>query len=136
LEELDVNRSTFYNWYRRYEEEGYEGLANREPNPKRFWNKIPLGVREQIVAIALELPEKSPRELAWHITDTQGYYICESSVYRILKAYDLITSPAYIVMSAKDKFSQPTKRVNELWQTDFSVLQQRQRKYNCSCLLV
>jgi transposase-like protein len=37
LEELDVNRSSFYNWYGRYAEEGYEGLANREPNPRRFW---------------------------------------------------------------------------------------------------
>ncbi len=41
-------------------------------------------------------------------------------MYRILKLFDLITSPAYIVISASDKFKNPTKRVNELWQTDFS----------------
>ena len=28
LRELDVGRSSFYRWYRRYEEEGYEGLRN------------------------------------------------------------------------------------------------------------
>lgn len=39
---------------------------------------------------------------------------------RILKAYDLITSPVYILLSAADKFKHPTKRVNELWQTDFT----------------
>ncbi len=33
---------------------------------------------------------------------------------------DLITSPAYILLSAKDRFQHPTRRVNELWQTDFT----------------
>jgi putative transposase len=122
LEELDVNRSTFYDWYRRYLEDGYEGLANKCPTPRRFWNKIPVTIKEQIVDMALESPEKSPRELAWHITDSQGYYISESSVYRILKAYDLIASPAYIVLSARDKFPHQTSRIHELWQTDFTYL--------------
>jgi transposase InsO family protein len=124
LEELYVNRSTFYDWYRRYREHGYDGLADRKAGPRRFWNKIPERIKEQIVDIALEDEnvEKSPRELAWHITDTQGYYISESSVYRILKSYDLITSPAYIVMSAREKFTHPTRSINELWQTDFTYL--------------
>jgi transposase InsO family protein len=43
-------------------------------------------------------------------------------VYRILKLNDLITSPAYTVLSAKDKFDQPTTRINQLWQTDFTYL--------------
>jgi len=120
LKELGVNRSTFYNWYRRYLEYGYDGLADKKPGPRKFWNKIPEPVKEQVVDIALDQPDKSPRELAWFITDNEGYFISESSVYRILKSYDLITSPAYIVLSAKDKFEHPTQRVNELWQTDFS----------------
>jgi len=118
--ELDMSRSTFYGLYRRYLRYGYDGLADRKPVAGKFWNKIPENVKEQIVETALDYPEKSPRELAWHITDKDGYYISESSVYRILKACDLITSPAYILVSAKDKFENPTKQVNELWQTDFS----------------
>jgi putative transposase len=120
LEELDVNRSSFYEWYRRYEAEGYDGLAMRKSIARKFWNKIPEMERERVVSIALEHAEKSPRELACHITDTRGYYLSESSVYRILKANDLIPSPAYIVMAASDKFHHPTKRVHELWQTDFT----------------
>jgi putative transposase len=77
-------------------------------------------VRDQVVQIALARPELSPRELAWHITDTEGYFISESSVYRILKAFDLITSPAFVLVKAADRFQHPTERVNELWQTDFS----------------
>ena len=120
LKELDVSRSTYYQWYGKYTEEGFEGLSNRKSNPKRIWNRIPDEEREKVVAIALELPDQSPRQLAWHITDKYGYYISESSVYRILKQYDLIPSPAYIVMSASDKFKHPTRRINELWQTDFT----------------
>ena len=125
LEELGINRSTFYNWYRRYSEDGYDGLADKRPNARRFWNKIPESVKEEVVQIALEHPDKSPRELAPYIIDTQGNFISESSVYRILKEYDLITSPNYIVMSAKDSFTNPTKRVHELWQTDFTYFSRR-----------
>ena len=114
LEELDIPRSTFYGWYRRYTEDGYNGLSDGKPQPKKFWNRIPEVVKDQVVEIALDRPEQSPRELAWHITDTYSYYISESSVYRILKSYDLITSPAYIVVSAADRFKDPTKGIHEL----------------------
>jgi putative transposase len=122
LVELDINRSTFYGWYKRYADGGYDGLAVKTPQRQRFWNAIPPHVRSRVVETALEHEDKSPRELAWFITDTQGYYISESSVYRILKSHDLITSPNYTVLSAKDKFEQPTVRVNEMWQTDFTYL--------------
>lgn len=67
--------------------------------------------------MALEL---TPRELVWHITDSHGAFISESSVYRKLRDYDLVTSPAYIVLSAADQFRHKTKRMHELWQTDFT----------------
>jgi len=120
LLELNINRSTFYKWYRRYEEGGFEALANRYRPPKQFWNAVPPWERQRVVETALEHPEKSPRELAWHITDTRGYYVSESTVYRILKANDLVTSPAYTVITAQGKFPHPTQAPNELWQTDFT----------------
>ena len=120
LSELNINRSTFYNWYGRYEQGGPDALATRYRPPERFWNEIPPWEKKRIVDTALEHPEKSPRELAWHITDKQGYYISGSTVYRILKAHDLVTSPVYTVVSAHERFPQPTKAVNELWQTDFT----------------
>jgi transposase len=120
LKELDVPKSTFYGWYRRYESSGFDGLEDRSGGPNRFWNRIPDTEREKVVKLALESPEKTPRELTFDIIDKEGYFISESSVYRILKAFDLISSPAYIVLSASDKFKHPTMRINELWQTDFT----------------
>ena len=112
LDEFGICRSTFYRWYGRYLEYGYDGLADHKPSPRKFWNKIPQTVKDQVVKIALERPEQSSRELAWHITDTYGYYISESSVYRILKSHDLITSPAYILISAADHFQNPTESMS------------------------
>jgi len=120
LRELGVPRSTFYDWYRRYHQQGVDGLSDQHPGPGSFWNQIPDSMRQQVIDTALAQPEASPRELAWQITDTQDYFISESSVYRILKRCDLITSPAYILLSAKDHFQDPTHRINELWQTDFT----------------
>ncbi len=120
LAELQVSRSTFYRWYRLYLDHGYDGLIDEKSSPRRFWNRIPDEEREKVKEIALEETDKSPRELAWHITDERGYYISESSVYKILREYDLLTSPHYIVMSAADSFKHKTKRINELWQTDFT----------------
>ena len=120
LRELNINRSTFYKWYERYQEGGYEALENRYRPPKHFWNAVPPWEKEKVVETALEHPDLSPRELAIHITDKREYSISESTVYRILKARDLVTSPVYNVITALDKFPQPTKAVNELWQTDFT----------------
>ena len=58
--ELQVSRSTFYEWYRRYLEEGPEGLAQKKPSRKQFWNRIPDTVNDQIVELALEYSAESP----------------------------------------------------------------------------
>jgi putative transposase len=122
LWELGITRNTFYKWYRRYRVGGDAALAPHLHDRRRFWNALPPWVRKRVVETALDQPEKSPPELAWQMTDTQGYFISESSVYRILKATDLITSPAFTVLSAKDRFDQPTTRINDLWQIDFTYL--------------
>lgn len=120
LEELDIPRSTFYRWYARYQVAGMLGLEDEPTAPHQFWNRIPESVRDRVVHLALACPEQSPRQLAWFLTETEGYFISESSVYRILKRFDLITSPAFTVVSASDCFRNPTRRVNEIWQTDFT----------------
>ena len=120
LEELGVPRSSFYRWYRNFQEDGLEGLKNKPPQDKSFWNRIPGSVREQVVELALEHPDQSSRQLAWQFTDQEGYFISESSVYRILKGYDLLENPAFEIIPVKEKFEKPTNRVNEMWQTDFT----------------
>jgi transposase InsO family protein len=120
LRHLGVPRSTFYGWYQRYEAGGFEGLHNQKPAPRPRWNAIPKAVQEEVLDMALECTDLSPRELSCRYTDEKRYFVSESSVYRLLKAADLITSPAYVLMSASDAFQNPTTRVHEMWQTDFT----------------
>jgi RNA-directed DNA polymerase len=136
LEELQVPRSTFYRWYKQYLEAGEEGLVDHRPNPRQVWNRIPQEVRQEVVGLALEHPDRSPRQIAWLFTDQKGYFISESSTYRILKGFDLVESPAFQVMSAADHFPHPTTRIHELWQTDFTYFKiQRWGWYYLSTVL-
>jgi putative transposase len=113
-----VPRSSFYRWYQRFEEDGMARLEDKPSQAKHFWNRIPESLREPVVELALEYSDQSARQLAWQITN--GYFISESSVYRILKAYDLLENPAFEIIPVKDKFERPTRQVNEMWQTDFT----------------
>ena len=122
LDRLGIPRSTFYLWYDKYQSGGVDALEDKAPMPTRVWNRIPDNVREQIIGLALEQPELSPRELAVRFTDTKGYFVSEASVYRLLKAHDLITSPAFVVIKAANEFKDKTTAPNEMWQTDFTYL--------------
>jgi transposase-like protein len=106
LDKLGIPRATFYRWYDRYRGSGIEALADHRSRPDRVWNRIPDDVRGQIIDLALELPELSPRELAVRFTDEKKYFVSEASVYRLLKAHDLITSPAYVVIKAANEFKE------------------------------
>jgi len=122
LDQLGIPRSTFYCWYDRYRTGQAGGLQDRPPAPRRVWNKLPAAVTHRVLELALKEPQLSPPELAVSFVDRQQYFVSEASVYRLLKAHDLITSPAFILLKAADHFAQPTTAPNQLWQTDFTYL--------------
>ena len=122
LAKLGIPRTTFYRWYDLLQLGGIDALEDHRPLPGHVWNRVPDNIRQEIVSLALEEPTLSPRELAVKFTDEKRYFVSESSVYRLLKAHDLITSPAFIVMKAADAFKDKTTAINQLWQTDFTYL--------------
>lgn len=121
LRELGIHKSTFYNWYRAYLKKGSAGLLPVR-STRQQWNTIPEEQKQVVVEVALNHPVLSPRELAVKITDEQKIFISESSVYRILKAQGLITTPAHILLSAANEFTDKPCLVHQLWQTDFTYL--------------
>jgi len=120
LKELGIHKSTFYQWYNAYLTKGYDGLAAKPGRRRQYWNQIPDEEKQGIVELALEYPERSPREVAYLFTDTYKRFVSESSVYRVLKAKGLIQPPAFDLIRASDEFTDKTVRVNEMWQTDFT----------------
>ena len=122
LEKIGILPAAFYRWDNRYQTGGSEALEDRPSKPKQVWNRIPDAIRGRLVQLALDEPELSPRELATRFTDTENYFVSEASVYRLLKAHDLITSPAFIAVKAADEFKDKTTAPNQLWQTDFTYL--------------
>ena len=122
LDKLGIPRTTYYRWYDRYLEGGVEALEDRSSAPSRVWNRIPDNIRGQVVDLALDEPELSPRELAVRFTDIKSYFVSESSVYRLLKGLDLITCPAFFLIKAANEFKDKTTAPNQMWQTDFTYL--------------
>lgn len=120
LDQLGIARRTFYRWYDRYLEGGVKALEDQPSAPGRVWNRIAPDIQDQIVEMALEETELSPRELAVRFTDEKRYFVSEATVYRLLKAHDLITSPAFVVIKAAEAFHTKTVRPNQMWQTDFT----------------
>jgi transposase InsO family protein len=119
---LGIPRATFYRWCAQYQTGGPEALEDKPSRPDRVWNRIPDAVRTRLIEMALAEPDLSPRELAVRFTEQGRYFVSEASVYRLLKAHDLITSPAFIVVKAADEFHTKTTAPNQLWQTDFTYL--------------
>ena len=112
LDMLGIPRPTFYRWYDRYVEGGFDALADRPPCPKSVWNRIPQSRRDDLIDFALEHEALTTRELAIKYTDEKRYFVSESSVYRFLKEADLITAPDYVVIKAADEFHDKDFSVN------------------------
>jgi putative transposase len=119
LQQLGIHKGTFYRWYKAYVNKSEVEQPMATPS-RRQWNTIPEAQKNLVLEIALEYPALSPRELAVKLTDEQRVFISESSVYRILKAKGLITSPAHILLSASNEFQNKTAFVHQMWQTDFT----------------
>jgi putative transposase len=49
LQGLGINRSTFYTWYKKYLQAGFDGLADKKPNRQGYWNQLPAEERQKVV---------------------------------------------------------------------------------------
>lgn len=120
LEKLKVCKSTFYDWISRFNMYGFDGLHDKCRPPGYIWNKIHKDMKVKIIELAKEKTHLSCREVAFEITDKNGYFISESSVYRILKPLGLVRRIEFAINDARDEFTDKTSCINEMWQTDFT----------------
>ena len=122
LAQLGLPKSTYYRWLRRQTEGRLQDTKGGSPTP---WNKLgPEEVSPFLgrVAQARTLPELSARQLALRIVDSEGSYVSESTVFRILKREGLIKPAEVVGFKAGKEYHRKTKRPNELWATDCAHL--------------
>ena len=115
IRELGLARSTYYRWLRRQIEGRLEDKKGGSNIP---WNKLRPEEEAAILVQARDSPELSARQLALRLTDRQGWYVSESTVFRVLKREGMIKLAEIIGFKATKEYRRKTTRPNELWATD------------------
>ena len=122
LDKIGIPKTTFYAWLDRYAAGGLDAWktasrgrsASGTASLTRSATRLSSGRWTSRSSRRERSPSPSPMP--------RRRFVSEASVYRILKAEGLVTSPAFIVMKAADRFANPTTAINQLWQTDFTYL--------------
>lgn len=122
LDKIDVTSSTYYRWKSKFRKEGYDGLVDKRPTPKRQWNALRPSEEDRVLEIADKFPEKTCRELSFWITDNESFTVSESTVYRILKREGMIRPQVITSFPAGKEYHYKPSCVNEQWQTDATYL--------------
>jgi transposase len=100
-----ISRRTYYNWYRRYEEKGIEGLRDRSTRPLAS----PGATHPDVVAKILYLRQNyhfGPAKTCMYLKRYHDVEISRSGVWRILKKLNMNRLPS----------SQRYKRLDKRWQ--------------------
>ena len=119
LVQLGLPKSTYYRWLRRQIEGRLEDNKGGSSLP---WNKLRPEEESKILIQAWASPELSARQLAFKLIDSEGWYVSESTVFRILKREGLIKPAEITGFKAGKEYHRKTKRPNELWATDCAYL--------------
>jgi len=117
LDQVGLPRSTYYRWLKRQSEGKLQDKKGGSPVP---WNKLRHEEEAKILTRARASPELSCRQLAWQFVDEEGWYVSESTVFRILKRAGLIKPTEVIGFKAGKEYHRKTQKPNELWATDCS----------------
>ena len=112
---LGMPKSTYYRWLKRQTE---GRLQDKKGGSSVPWNKLKPEEEARILKRSRASPELSARQLALEIVDTEGWYVSESTVFRILKREGLIKPAEVTGFKAGKEYHRKTARPNELWATD------------------
>jgi len=110
LSELGIAKSNYYRWRRGQPDSGKRRNA---------WNRITPAEEGQILAVAMEFPDLSSRQLSAWMTDNAGFAVSESTVYRILRREGMVKRQEAQHPAARE-YHTKTTRPHQMWSTDAS----------------
>lgn len=121
-EEHGINRDTFYEWKRRYANEGPDGLVAKSRAPKTSPRQVSVAVEDAIVALRKELDDLG----ADHGAATIQYHLGKRGVRAVpsqATIWRVLTRRGFITPEPRKRPKASFKRFvasapNELWQAD------------------
>jgi len=122
MDALDLPRSTYYRWRKKWRQMGLLGLQDTHPKRCGSWNKLLPDQHTKIIDVATWNPDWPCRQVSFYITDHEGFSVSKTTVYRLLKAQGLIAERQHKTFPAGDEYHSKPHRVNEQWQTDATHL--------------
>jgi putative transposase len=75
LVQMGISKSSFYEWYRRYLEDEYDGLCLKSKCPNQFLNCVPDRECKKVLNYALDRTWLSCREVAVEFTNKYGIIV-------------------------------------------------------------
>jgi transposase len=115
LAQLGISKSTYYRWLR-LQAEGR--LQDSNVKSRIAWNKLKPEEEQIILARARALPELTIGQLALRITDSDGVYVSESTMHRILKREGLVKPGKRLGFNIGKEYHRKTRGTHELWVID------------------
>jgi transposase InsO family protein len=114
-EEFGISRPTGYLWWKRYEEAGLAGIAERSRRPQRSPQRTAAEVEQRVVELRQRYPDWGARKLQVLLA-RQQIELPRSTIHRVLLRHDLVRDPDR-GRQAPGRFQRGAP--NELWQMDF-----------------
>lgn len=117
LHHLGVPRGTYYRWKK---ERAWEREKADPVSPVQAFEALP-EEKQAVVKYALAHPEIRHRELSWRMIDEDVAYLSASTVYRILRAEELMCRQRGRVKRYREE-NEKASRADEIWATDLMHL--------------
>jgi transposase InsO family protein len=113
--EFEISRPTGYQWWKRYQADGYQGVVEKSRRPKHSPGRTSQSLEERVIEMRQQRPDWGARKLQV-LLEQEGIELPVITVHRILLRHGLVR--------AQDRHRPAVKRfergsANELWQMDF-----------------
>jgi putative transposase len=125
LRTLGVSPASYYRWRRAASLR--DGLGLSGSPPPQPYEALP-EERATVREYALKHPELRHRELAWRMVDEDVAYVSPSTVYRILRAENLVCPWRRRTKRRRDQ-DEKAQRPDQIWATDLRYVPVGRRNY-------
>ena len=124
LRHLGVPRGTYYRWKK---ERAWEREKAEPVSPVQAFEALP-EEKQAVVKYALDHPEIRHRELSWRMIDDDVAYLSASTVYRILRAEELMHRQRGRVKRYREEIEKASAP-DEIWATDLMYMKVGEVQY-------